>query len=134
MRHKRIAPINETVNHVTADAAYDGNPTYQSLHQQFPNADLVIPPSKNAIENNNNEFHRNRNILEVKCQGQMAWQEKRDYGKRNQSKLGFSRYKRILGKKLHARDFSRQQQEAMIGCGILNKMTLVTVAGLRQKF
>jgi len=33
------------------------------------------------------------------------------------------RYQKILGDTLHAREFSRQKQEAMIGCGVLNKMT-----------
>jgi hypothetical protein len=33
------------------------------------------------------------------------------------------RYQKILGNTLHARDFGRQKQEAMIGCGVLNKMT-----------
>lgn len=37
--------------------------------------------------------------------------------------LAIQRYKRILGDRLHARALSRQKNEAMIGCGILNKMT-----------
>ena len=32
-------------------------------------------------------------------------------------------YKKILGNTMHARDFERQEQEAIIGCGVLNKMT-----------
>jgi hypothetical protein len=53
----------------------------------------------------------------------MAWQKERRYGQRNISELGIQRYKRILGRAMHARKFERQQQELMIGCGILNKMT-----------
>ena len=56
------------------------------------------------------------------------------YGNRNQSENAIGRYKRILGNKLHARDFSRQQQEAIVGCSILNKMMCVTLADVRQKF
>ena len=33
------------------------------------------------------------------------------------------RYKHILGNKLYSQEMSRQVNEAMIGCGILNKMT-----------
>jgi transposase len=128
-----IEPMNRDVNHLTADAAYDGNPTYKTLNHKFPKADIVIQPQKNALDDKKNAFHRNRNIREIKCYGQMNWQELRDYGKRNQAELAFSRYKRILGGKLHAREFSRQKREAIIGCSILNKMTLGVLAGIRQK-
>jgi hypothetical protein len=33
------------------------------------------------------------------------------------------KFRQILGDTMHARDFDRQKQEAMIGCGVLNKMT-----------
>ncbi|NQY43633.1 MAG: IS5/IS1182 family transposase, partial [Legionellales bacterium] len=39
--------------------------------------------------------------------------------------LSIQRRKRILGNTLHAREFSRQQNEAMLGSGILNKMTRI---------
>ena len=77
--------------------AYDNNPTYKSLTKKFPCADIVIPLQKGAIDNKENEFYRNRNILEVKYYGNMEWQKRRDYGKRNNSELAIQRYKRILG-------------------------------------
>ena len=128
-----ISPMNRNVNHFTADAAYDGNPTYQLLSKKFPLANLVIQPQKNAVDDQKNSFYRNRNVREINCYGQMQWQELRGYGKRNQAELAFSRYKRILGGKLHAREFSRQRQEAIIGCSILNKMTLGMLGEIRQK-
>jgi hypothetical protein len=51
----------------------------------------------------------------------MQWQ--RHYGQRNYSELAVQRYQKILGNTMHARDLARQQQEAMIGCGVINKMT-----------
>lgn len=66
---------------------------------------------------------RNRNILEIQENGRMAWQRYHDYGQRNYSELGVQRYKRILGRAMHARKMNRQKQEFMIGCGVLNKMT-----------
>ena len=53
----------------------------------------------------------------------MQWQKKRNYGQRNYSELAMQRYQRILGSAMHARELERQKQEAMIGCGVLNKMT-----------
>ena len=48
----------------------------------------------------------------------VAWQKERRYGQRNYSELGMQRYKRILGRAMHARKFERQKQELMIGCGV----------------
>jgi hypothetical protein len=53
----------------------------------------------------------------------MAWQKVREYGKRNISELSIQRYKKIIGRQLHAREFSRQKNETMLGCGVLNRMT-----------
>jgi len=64
-----------------------------------------------------------RNITEIEENGRMLWQKMRQYGRRNYSERGVQRYQRILGNVMHARAFSRQKQEAMIGCGVLNKMT-----------
>jgi DDE family transposase len=129
-----VAPIKEKVKHITADTAYDNNPTYQVLEKQFSAADIVIPPQKGSLYQKKNEYFRNRNIEEIKLYGRMGWQKRRDYGKRNQSELAIQRYKRILGNKLHARDFARQQQEAIIGCSILNKMMSITIGKIHSKF
>lgn len=64
---------------------------------------------------------------EIQCYGRMGWQMRRGYGKHNNSELAIQRYKRILGNRLHARDFGRQKQEAIIGCSILNKMMITTL-------
>jgi hypothetical protein len=94
-----IAPIKVKVKvkHITADGAYDNNPTYKILTNKFPCADIVIPPQNGEEENKKNEFYRNRNILEVKYYEHIGWQKRREYGKRNNSELAIHRYKRILG-------------------------------------
>jgi hypothetical protein len=51
----------------------------------------------------------------IKCYGRMKWQSDRDYGKRNQAERAIGRYKKILGNRLHSREFERQHQEVIIG-------------------
>jgi hypothetical protein len=128
-----IAPMHNKVKQVTADTAYDANKIYQSLQNKFPNVDIAIPPKKGSIYNKESEWMRNRNIEEIQCYGRMTWQEKHQYGNRNHSECAIGRYKRILGNKLHAREFLRQQQETIIGCSILNKMMCITLADMRPK-
>lgn len=79
--------------------------------------------AKNAVVNSKAHQMRNRNIGEIKENGRMAWQRHHNYGQRNYSELGVQRYKRILGRAMHAREMDRQKQEFMIGCSVLNKMT-----------
>lgn len=118
-----LGQIDETIEHVTADGAYDENAVYEEVLKNSPAADIVIPPDKNAVYSNKNSTLRNRNILEIMLFGRMLWQHFRKYGKRNYSELAIQRYKRILGNTLQAREFIRQRQESIIGCGVLNKMT-----------
>ena len=118
-----LEQISGNVDHFTADGAYDETPVYNQLQQHSPSADIVIPPAKNAITSDSSHKLRNRNISEIKSQGRMQWQRQRNYGWRNYSELSIQRYKRILDRAMHSREMSRQKNEAMIGCGILNKMT-----------
>jgi hypothetical protein len=118
-----LEQIIEPIDHFTADGAYDETPVYNAVTAHSPNADVIIPPSSNAVLNENAAPLRNRNIQEIKKHGRMQWQKIRSYGQRNYSELAMFRYQKILGDSLHAREFSRQKQESMIGCGVLNKMT-----------
>lgn len=118
-----LEQISESIDHFTGDGAYDETPVYDAVTAHSPNADVVIPPRSNAVENDTASPLRNRNIREIEEQGRMGWQKNREYGRRNFGELGFYRYQKILGNSLHAREFGRQQQEVKIGCGVLNKMT-----------
>lgn len=109
-----ITPMHNNVKQVTADTAYDANKIYQSLQNKFPNVDVAIPPKNGSIYNKENEWMRNRNIEEIQCYGRMTWQEKHQYGNRNHSECAIGRYKRILGNKLHAREFLRQQKSQLL--------------------
>lgn len=93
------------------------------LMNKFPAAEVAISPDKNAKISNSNHVLRNHNLEIIKDCGRMNWQKQVQYGRRNNSELCIQRYKKILGTSLHARDFDNQKMEAMIGAGILNKMT-----------
>jgi hypothetical protein len=115
--------IEQDIDHLTADGAYDKSPVYDTISAHSPDADVVIPPRADAVFRDDASSWRNRNLQEIKLLGRMQWQEQRNYGQRNYSELAVQRYQKILGNTMHARDLARQQQEAMIGCGVINKMT-----------
>jgi hypothetical protein len=55
--------------------------------------------------------------------GRKQWKEESGYHRRSLAETAISRYKRLLGEKLWARDLPRQAREAFIGCVALNRMT-----------
>lgn len=112
---KLLNQLHVNVDLFTADGAYDSNAVYQSMSDKFPNADIVIPPNSKAVYKNKSHAQRNNNLQKIKTFGRMAWQKIMRYGQRNYSELCIQRYKKILGNKLHAREMSRQKNEAMIG-------------------
>ena len=118
-----LEQIDDSIDHFSADGAYDETPVYDAVIAHSPAVDVVVPPRSNAVLNDKAAAMRNRNIQEIKNHGRMGWQEKRQYGRRNISELGVQRYQRILGDSMHARVFVNQKQEAMIGCSVINKMT-----------
>lgn len=118
-----LKQIYEPIDHFSADGAYDEAPVYHAVTAHSPKVNVVIPPRNKAVESEKAAHQRNQSIIEIKEKGRMQWQKDRGYGRRNYSELGIQRYKRILGNAMHARDMDRQQQEAVIGCGVINKMT-----------
>ena len=105
------------------DGGYDSFGVYEHFDKNYPQTKVVIPPDKGAKISQENHEYRNENLRFIKNHGRMHWQRTQQYGKRNLSEMAIQRYKRILGPKLHSREFTRQKQEALIGTSILNKMT-----------
>jgi len=118
-----LGQIDEPIDHFSADGAYDETPVYNAIIEHSPSANVVIPPRATAVLNDNAAAQRNQNIAEIGAIGRMQWQREREYGRRNYSELGVQRYQKTFGDTMHAREFSRQKQEAMIASGALNKMT-----------
>jgi hypothetical protein len=118
-----LEQIDDSIDHFSADGAYDETPVYNAVAEHSPQADVVIPPRSTAVESDKSAPGRNQNIAEIKAMGRMQWQKEREYGRRNYSELGVQRYQKSFGDTMHAREFSRQKQEAMIASGALNKMT-----------
>lgn len=126
-----LEQIQEPIDHFSGDGAYDETPVYDAVTAHSPNADVVIPPRSTAVENDKAADLRNRNIREIEEIGRMGWQKHRQYGRRNYSELAVQRYQKIFGDSMHARDITRQKQEAKLACSALNIMTAL---GMPQSY
>ena len=116
--------IDDPIGQFTADGAYDGNPTCDSVTKYSAGAVVVIPPRANAVERPDTDLscQRDRHIAVINADGRMKWQAATDYGKRSLVETAIGRYKSIIGHRLRARSLTAQQTEVAIGCATLNRM------------
>jgi hypothetical protein len=116
--------IDEPIAQVTADGAYDGAPTYQTIAAHGDGIDVVIPPHATAIPSGELDpsTQRDRHLVMIAEQGRLAWQVATGYGQRSLVETTMGRYKTLIGPRLRARGFAAQQTEAAVGVAVLNRM------------
>jgi Transposase DDE domain len=124
----QVAPlldqIDAPIGQVTADGAYDGAPTYQTIAAHGDEIDVVIPPRSTAVPSGEPgpPTQRDRHLAMIAERGRLVWQATTGYGQRSLVETTMGRYKSLIGPRLRARGFAGQQTEAAIGVAVLNRM------------
>ena len=123
---------------MTADGAYDSEPTYAAARtrQPDPPADVSIPPRTSAVPITADPAQhtaRDRHVCLVAETGRMEWQRRTGYGRRALAETAMSRWKGLIGPKLPARTLSGQQGEAALAVSVLNRMNPHRKARLRPR-
>jgi transposase len=109
--------IEQEIGQVTADGAYDGEPSYEVIAQRDPMIDVVIPPRVTAQPSTQFETSpskRDTHLLLIQSLGRLDWQEATGYGKRALVETTMGRYKAIIGPRLRARHWLGQQANALV--------------------
>jgi transposase len=116
--------IDDPIMQVTADGAYDGAPTYQTIAQHGDGIEVVIPPRSTAVLSAELDppTQRDRHLAMIAEQGRLAWQVATGYGQRSLVETTMGRYKTLIGPRLRARGFAAQRSEAEVGAAVLNRM------------
>jgi len=124
---KLLNQIDAEINTVYADGGYDGNPTYKKIEKKQPDKipRIIIPPKKQSKVRTDGNEQRNKHIQFIRTHGRAVWEIVNNYRHRLLVENAIYRYKTIIGRKLHSRNFDNQQTEAKIGCNILNKMVRI---------
>jgi hypothetical protein len=124
----RVAPLLDRIDgrivRVTADGAYDGDPTYETIAAHGDGIEVVIPPRSTAVPSGElgSPTQRDRHLAMITEHGRLAWQVATNYGQRALIETTMGRYKALVGPRLRARGFAAQQTEAAIGVAVLNRM------------
>src|SRR6195952_4451175 len=116
--------IDDPIVQVTADGAYDGAPTYQTIAAHGDEIKVVIPPRSTAVPSGEPgpPTQRDRHLAMIAQQGRLAWQATTGYGQRSLVETTMGRYKALIGPRLRARGFAAQQTEAAVGVAVLNRV------------
>jgi transposase len=125
----QVGPLLEQIpgeiDQMTADGAYDGEPTYQTVAARDPAIAVVIPPRDTAVASPQFESDasaRDTHVLTIESLGRLAWQEVTGYGRRALVETTMGRYKSIIGARLRSRTDAAQRTEVAIGAVVLNRM------------
>lgn len=120
--------IEDDIQQVTADGAYDQRQCYNSIRER--QAKAVIPPRQGAKltpQGNTKAQHhdRNENLRRIHTVGRKVWKQETDYHQRSLAETTMFRFKTIFGGNLSARTFDNQAAELLIKCALLNCMILI---------
>jgi Transposase DDE domain len=121
-----LEQIPGTIASVTADGAYDGEPTYRTIAKRQPPPEVIIPPRATAVPSavgDTTSNPRDRHIQIIQEKGRRGWQKAVGYGKRALVETAMFRYKTLIGPALRARKFEAQKVEARVACSVINRMT-----------
>lgn len=131
-----LAQVAPPLTLFAADGSYDTRTVYDALQTHSPDADVLIPPRKNArIWQHGNtraeRLARDENLRYIRKHGRTAWKEASGYHVRSLAETAMFRMKTLFGDGLSARLLETQTTQALIRCAALNKMTH---AGMPQSY
>ncbi|MDO8773163.1 MAG: IS5 family transposase [Burkholderiaceae bacterium] len=125
----QVGPLIDQIAHeigqVTADGAYDGEPTYDTIAKRDSQIKVAIPPRATAqpcAQCETDPTTRDTHLLMIQSLGRLGWQEAVGYGTRALVETTMGRYKAIIGPWLRARDWRGQCAEAAVAVAVLNRM------------
>lgn len=123
-----LAQIDQEIAKFAADGAYDKRKVYDGVNAHSPNADILIPPRKNArIWKHGNtkaeRLKRDENLRFIRKHGRQEWKKNSGYHIRSLSETAMFRLKTIFGDELSARLLETQTTQALVRCAALNRMT-----------
>jgi hypothetical protein len=123
-----LSQIAEPLASVTADGAYDKRRGYTTVQARAPDAEIVIPPRRNArIWQHGNiqapPHSRDEVLRFMRVHGRSKWKAVSGYHQRSLAETAVFRFKTIFGDHLSTRLLATQATQFGARCRALNIMT-----------
>jgi len=131
-----LEQVEVPVVQVSGDGGYDAKECYGAIAKRGARA--TIPPRRNArlnpVSDKDTRWQaRNQNLLRIRelqgrkrkdrDWGRKQWKQQSGYHRRSLAETGMMRLKTIFGVRLGARDTTAQDNELLLRCRALNRMT-----------
>ena len=128
MARSLLEQIDQPIDRFAADGSYDKRKVYNGLNQHAPEAEVLIPPRRNAHiwQHGNSRLERHKrdeNLRYIRKHGRKDWKQTSGYHVRSLAETAVFRFKTIFGGHLSARLIETQRTQALIRCAALNRMT-----------
>ena len=107
------------------DGIYDQGPVYDAVKRHSPGATIIVPLRKDAAVSSSAKAcpsQRDQHILRIQEVGRPQWHRESDYYRQSHVENTMFRYKVTFGGWLRAKNLEAQENEAVLGCAILNRM------------
>ena len=123
-----LAQIDEPLERLTADGAYDKRAVYASMQAHASATKIVIPPRRNARIWQHGNTHapphlRDEVLRFMRVHGRSKWKEVSGYHQRSLAETAVFRFKTIFGDHLSTRLLATQATQFGARCRALNIMT-----------
>ena len=123
-----LQQVTRPIDRFAGDGGYDKRKVYDSLNKHAPEAEVLIPPRKNArIWQHGNtkaeRLRRDENLRAIRKSGRKSWKQSSGYHVRSLAETTMFRLKTIFGERLSTRLIETQATQALIRCAALNRMT-----------
>ncbi|MBJ2154122.1 IS5 family transposase [Paracoccus sp. IB05] len=116
-------PVHERIGSVTADGIYDTKGCHTAIAAR--GGDAIIPPRRNARDWKGHDpglQARNEALRACKRFGRANWKKWSGYHRRSRVEAKM-RCLKLLGERIMARDFDRQDAEVQIRIALMNRFT-----------
>jgi Transposase DDE domain len=121
-----LSQIERAIERFIGDGMYDDkDPVYAAVAQHSPGARVIIPPRKDAVLSPTGTIfptQRDQHLVEIERAGRFTWKRTSGYYAQSHAENAFSRFKRIFGGGLRAKQDEAQEREASLACQLLNRM------------
>ncbi len=123
-----LAQLEEPLERLTADGAYDKRLVYACVQARAPEAAIVIPPRRNARIWQHGNTHapphpRDEILRVIRAQGRQQWKAESGYHQRSLAETAIFRFKTLFGDQLSTRLLATQATQFGARCRALNIMT-----------
>ena len=120
-----LSQVDDVIDRFIGDGIFDQAPVYIAVENHSPEAQIIIPPRKDAVLSamaSTAPTQRDQHVLAIESEGRSSWKRTSGYYEQSQAENAFARLKRIFGGALRSKRDECQEREAALACELLNRM------------